>query len=233
MCSMAAESRLGIEPLDARLLDGFQCVFRMSKSDVPGNCSRFPRVSDAAHPSGCRPTKSLFRSDQPVLLWFHSSACIFPCINRTRRSSQRPSFSVGIHTKCHAGACTECCEEKFVRIWTGIAATCLDRLVRLDSVLSDRDVLQISSSSRHDRHISRHFEISSLKRCRQNIDTRDFKPTFVRPVKPASLLHRIGHLRHSVRGVIEELDMNVFEQNYWAEARTLLSQLSPPRSAQV
>lgn len=51
---------------------------------------------------------------------------------------QRPSFSVGIHTKCHAGACTECCEEKFVRIWTGIAATCLDRLVRLDSVLSDR-----------------------------------------------------------------------------------------------
>ena len=48
-----------------------------------------------------------------------------------------PSFSVGIHTKCHAGACTKCCEEEFVRIWTGIAATCLDRLVRLDSVLSD------------------------------------------------------------------------------------------------
>jgi hypothetical protein len=74
---------------------------------------------------------------------------------------QWPSFSVGIHTKCHAGACTECCEEKFMRIWTGIAATCLDRLVRLDSVLSDRDVLQISSTSRHDRHISRHFEIPS------------------------------------------------------------------------
>jgi hypothetical protein len=71
---------------------------------------------------------------------------------------ERPSFPDGIHAKSYAGASTECCEEKFVWIWTGIAATCLDLLVRLDSVLSDRDVLQISSTSRYDRHISRHFE---------------------------------------------------------------------------
>jgi len=74
---------------------------------------------------------------------------------------QWPSFSVGIHTKCHAGACTKGCQEEFVRTWTGITATCLDRLVRLDSVLSDRNGLQISSTSRRDRHISRHFEIPS------------------------------------------------------------------------
>jgi hypothetical protein len=43
---------------------------------------------------------------------------------------QRPSFPVGIHTKSHASACTECCEKKFIWIWTGIAATHFDWLVR-------------------------------------------------------------------------------------------------------
>jgi hypothetical protein len=60
---------------------------------------------------------------------------------------QRPSLLAGIHAESDAGALTECCQEKFVWIWTGIAVTHLGRIVPLDSVSPDRDVLQIFRNS--------------------------------------------------------------------------------------
>jgi len=50
-------------------------------------------------------------------------------------------FSVGVHPDSHGGACTQCCEQKFIWIWTGIPAADSDRFVSQESVWSDRDIL--------------------------------------------------------------------------------------------
>ena len=57
---------------------------------------------------------------------------------------ERPLFSVAVYPDSHGGACTQCCEQKFIWIWTGIATADLDRFVSMESVWSDRDVLQES-----------------------------------------------------------------------------------------
>jgi hypothetical protein len=121
----------------------------MSKSDQQDICLQFPGASDAAHRSDYHLIKSLSLdplnksffglTDEAVLgmdLFMHQSDL---------NDFERPLFSVGVLSDSHRGACTQCCEQKFIWIWTGIAAADLDRFVRLESVWSYRDILQESS----------------------------------------------------------------------------------------
>ena len=57
---------------------------------------------------------------------------------------ERPLFSGGVHPDRHGGACTQRCDQKFIWIWSGIAAADLDRFVSQESVWSDRNLLQES-----------------------------------------------------------------------------------------
>src|SRR5262252_9086676 len=119
----------------------------MSESDEQGICLQFPRASDAAHRSDHHPTKFLFRSPSLFSKCRQSWAWICLCVIRTRTASSRHPFRLAYSRTVMAGACTSCGEQKFVRIWTGIAAAALDRFVSQELVWSDRDILTNPASS--------------------------------------------------------------------------------------